>query len=81
VAQGRKWLELLQDDAGANVETLAAQHKLSTKTVRSTLSLAFLAPDIVQAVIAGKLPRGLGISQMTDLPSDWSAQRRELGVA
>jgi site-specific DNA recombinase len=44
------------------------------------ITLAFLAPDIVQAIIDGKLPRGLGISQMTDLPAHWTEQRRQLGI-
>lgn len=44
------------------------------------LSLAFLAPDIVTAAIAGTLPRGLGLSDMTDLPIDWSEQRIRLGL-
>jgi hypothetical protein len=61
------------------VETLAKQHKLSAKTVRSTLSLVFLATDLVKAVIQGILPRGIGITQMTDLSADWSEQRRQLG--
>jgi site-specific DNA recombinase len=43
--------------------------------------LAFLAPDIVQAAIDGKLPRGIGVTQMTDLPMDWAAQRQQLGIA
>lgn len=34
----------------------------------STLSLALLAPDIVHAIIDGKLPRGPGITAMTELP-------------
>ncbi len=80
VAQGRQWLELLLDGKIADVPTLAKQNEVSEKTVRSTLSLAFLAPDIIQAAIDGKLPRGLGVSQMTDLSVDWSEQRRQLGI-
>ncbi len=80
ISQGRRWLESLLESKVADVATLARQHDVSEKTVRSTLSLAFLAPDIIQAAIDGKLPRGLGISQMTDLSVDWSEQRRQLGI-
>lgn len=80
IAQGRRCLDQLVEGKVANVATLAKQQDLSEKTVRSTLSLAFLAPDIVQAAIDGKLPRGLGISQMTDLSADWSEQRRQLHI-
>ena len=62
------------------IAELAAKHQISEKTVRSTLSLAFLAPDIVQAAIDGGLPRGLGVSQMADLPADWVLQRQQFGL-
>ena len=46
---------------------------------RRLLRLAFLAPDIQQAILAGKQPRGLNLEQMIhqDLPIGW-AQQREL---
>jgi site-specific DNA recombinase len=81
IAQGRRWAEQLRDGACQDVDAIATQQNLSAKTIRSTLSLAFLAPDIVQAAIDGTLPRGLGVSQMTDLPLDWNDQRRQLGLA
>jgi len=71
--------QLISGDA-EDIAELAAKHQISEKTVRSTQSLAFLAPDIVQAAIDGRLPRGLGVSQMTDLPADWTLQRRQLGL-
>ena len=43
------------------------------------LSLASLAPDIVQGAIEGRLPRGIGLSRLTDLPLSWSEQRAALG--
>ena len=80
IARGRNWLDMLVTGKADDVGSIAAQHKLSEKTVRSTISLAFLAPDIVQAAIDGKLPRGMGITQMTDLPADWAKQRQQLGI-
>ena len=80
VTQGRCWLDKLTSGEAMDIAELAAMHQISEKTVRSTLSLAFLAPDIVQAAIDGKLPRGLGVSQMTDLPADWILQRQRFGL-
>lgn len=80
IAQGRRWLDQLLNGRAADIGALATQHQISEKTVRSMISLAFLAPDIVQAAIDGKLPRGLGISQMTDPSADWSEQRHRLGI-
>lgn len=80
IAHGRLWLDQLIAGNVEGINALAARQNVSEKTVRSTLSLAFLAPDIVQAAIEGKLPRGLGVTQMTDLPMDWAAQRQQLGI-
>jgi hypothetical protein len=44
------------------------------------LSLAFLAPDIVKAAVKGTLPRGFGVSRLTELPSGWAEQRQALGL-
>jgi len=45
-----------------------------------TISLAFLAPDIVNAAIEGQLPHGMGVSRLTDLPAEWSRQFQLLGL-
>jgi len=50
------------------------------RSIRMTLSLAFLAPDIVKAAIDGRLPRGFGLKRMVDLPMSWSDQWRVLGL-
>ena len=46
-----------------------------------TISLAFLAPDLVKAAIDGRLPSGMGITRLTDLPAAWSRQREMLGFS
>lgn len=45
-----------------------------------TVSLAQLAPSIVRAIIAGRLPRGIGIRDLADLPPSWTEQERALGM-
>lgn len=80
IAQGRLWLDRLVRNSGAGIATLALESKLSEKSVRSTLSLALLAPVIVEAAIEGRLPRGLTSTQMTDLPVDWQDQRKVIGL-
>jgi len=45
-----------------------------------TISLAFLAPDIVKAAIDGGHPHGMGVARLTDLPAEWSRQHEMLGL-
>ena len=81
IAQGRIWLDYLLSSRAENIAEIAQKHGLSDKTVRSTLSLAMLAPDIVEAAISGRLPRSLTATQMIDLPANWVEQRKTLGLA
>ena len=64
IARGRRWLDQITEGSICDVARIAARESLSEKTVRSILSLAFLGPDIVQAAIDGRLPRGFGVSEL-----------------
>lgn len=80
IAQARYWLDQLANGKVPDIATLARHHDRSEKSVRSLLSLALLAPDIVEAAVSNRLPRGLGITNLTDLSPDWREQRRQLGL-
>ncbi len=44
------------------------------------LRLTMLAPDIVEAILAGEEPSGLSLNRLTKvMPVDWGGQRAELG--
>jgi site-specific DNA recombinase len=45
-----------------------------------TISLAFLAPDLVRAAVEGRLPRGVGVERLRDAPAEWSHQFEALGL-
>jgi site-specific DNA recombinase len=38
------------------------------------------APDLVKAAIDGRLPHGMGVVRLADLPVEWSRQREMLGL-
>jgi hypothetical protein len=80
IRNGMLWLDELVDQRVANTQALAQREECSERTIRLTLSLAFLAPDLVKAAVEGKLPRGLGLTRLTELPPDWTEQRRILGI-
>jgi site-specific DNA recombinase len=48
IARGRRWVNELIADPTANAESLATRDGCSVRKVNMTISLAFLAPDLVQ---------------------------------
>jgi hypothetical protein len=43
--------------------------------------LAFLAPSFVKAAVDGRLPQGIGVARLFDVPAAWSRQHQMLGYA
>lgn len=79
IAKARSWVDELVSDADVTTDRIADREGCSERSVRLPLSLAFLAPDIVQAAINGTLPRGTGLSRLAELSADWQEQRRHIG--
>ena len=80
IAQGRRWLDELIADPAANAESIAKREGCTARQVNMTISLAFLSPVLVKAAIDGRLPHGLGIRRLRDLPSEWPRQSQMLGL-
>ena len=80
LGEAHRWLDELLRDPAQTLETIAMREGKTERSIRMTLSLAFLAPDIVKAAIEGRLPRGYGLKRLVDLPMAWSDQWRALGL-
>jgi hypothetical protein len=80
IALGRRWLSELTRNPDLTIEALAIREDRSKRSVNMFLSLNFLAPPIVSALLVGKLPRGIGITRLVNLPSSWSRQYEVLGL-
>jgi site-specific DNA recombinase len=80
IARGRRWLEDVVSGQVTNVTELCAREKCSVRQVNMTISLAFLAPNLVKAAVEGRLPRGIGIERLRDPPAEWSRQFEALGL-
>ena len=79
IATGRRWLaEAVEHDLA--LDAIATREQRSERHVRDTISLAFLAPDIIRAAVEGRLPAGMGITRLTSLPVNWEEQRRQIGM-
>jgi site-specific DNA recombinase len=74
------WLDELTTNSNQTVESLAARQGKTERSIRMTLSLAFLSPTLTKAGIEGRLPRGFGAKRLMDLPMAWSDQWSRLGL-
>jgi hypothetical protein len=81
IARGRRWLDELIADPTASTASIAKREDCTVRKVNMTISLAFLSPDLVKAAIDGRLPRGMGVARLCDLPVEWSRQREMLGLS
>ena len=80
IARGRHWLHKLISDSAATTESIADREGCSVRKINMTISLAFLAPDLVKAAIGGRLPHGMGLVRLCDLPVEWFRQHQALGL-
>ncbi len=81
IARGRRWLDEIVAGNVLSVDQIAAREKCSIRQVNMTISLAFLAPTLVQAAVEGRLPRGIGVTRLRDAPAEWSRQYAMLGLS
>jgi site-specific DNA recombinase len=80
IARGRRWLDDVVSGRVTTVAELCGREKCSVRQVNMTISLAFLAPNLVKAAVEGRLPRGIGVERLRDPPTEWSRQFEALGL-
>ena len=79
VARGRTWVKAMLRGEYADTAAIASRCDLSEQYVRRSLRLAYLAPDIVEAITEGRQPRSLTLTNLlSPLPLAWAEQRRAL---
>jgi site-specific DNA recombinase len=81
-ADALRWIDDLAQGRASSVRDLARRNNRDPGEVSRTLPLAFLAPDIVEAILDGRQPIGLTPRQLKRigaLPCRWDDQRRRLG--
>ena len=63
----------------ASVSDIGDAENISKSYVSRILRLALLAPDIVEAILAGRTDQDIMLEQLErPLPTDWEEQRRWL---
>jgi site-specific DNA recombinase len=82
IRRAHRCFEALVSGQVGSVAELATLEEISDRYVSSVLPLAFLAPDIVEAIAAGRQPPDLTAHRLiraVELPIVWSAQKQLLG--
>ena len=65
-----------------SITDLAEQEKVTPFYVNRLLPLTILAPDITEAILDGRQPKGLKLAEvLRDVPLDWQRQRAAFGFS
>jgi site-specific DNA recombinase len=80
LARGRKWYEWVVAGEVTGRRSIGQKLGLDERYAGRVLECAFLAPDIVEAILDGRQPSDLTFEKLTRrLPLSWIEQRRRLG--
>ena len=84
ITQAHRWFEELLAGDVVNIQAIAQREGLDQGAVSRTMRLVFLAPDIIERILAGTQPADLNrykMLRMQALPESWQQQRTILGFA
>jgi site-specific DNA recombinase len=82
VARARQWYEWVIAGNVWGGRSIAQEAGFSERHVSQILECAFLAPDIVEAILDGRQPADLMWRKLTrNVSMDWVEQRKRLGFA
>jgi hypothetical protein len=80
IAKARAWIEDLADGRAASFAEIAERERKAERHVRSLVSLAFVSPRIIAAIVDGLMP----ISAIMDLAKasrfNWRGQERQIAA-
>jgi site-specific DNA recombinase len=78
IALGRQWLDEVL--ASTSIDQIAAREGCTKQHIVNTIPLAFLAPDVVRAIIDARLPRGISTRRIAQPELEWPRQWELLGI-
>ena len=72
LARAFRWRRMLEAGRYGTLNELAAAEKINSSYVSRLLRLTLLAPDIVEAILNGRLPEGMTLpGLMEPFPVEW----------
>jgi hypothetical protein len=79
VVRAHRWRQMLEDGEHACSAELAKAEKVNDSYVSRILRLTLIAPDITEAILAGRQPSTLQLDDLLkSLPAAWPQQRSTL---
>jgi site-specific DNA recombinase len=80
IARGRAWFKELATGRTRSLQELATREGITRRYIRRLVNLAFLSPQLVEAILQGRQPTALTATRLSelDLPLDWREQHRLL---
>jgi len=82
ISQAYQWLSLITSGKVQSIKEIAEAEQLDQSHVTRMINKAFLAPDIIRAILNGSQPAHLTLKhlkQFRALPNDWNTQKSLLG--
>jgi len=81
IARAHRWRELLEGGQYPTIRALAADLGVDNSYVARMLRLTLLAPDLIEAVLAGTEPDGMSLEKLYRLPPAWEEQKQLLSAS
>jgi site-specific DNA recombinase len=82
VARARTWYERVLEGKSSDKRSLTLHAGVTEGYIGKVFGCAFLAPDIIEAILEGRQPRDLTFKKLcSTVPLSWAEQRRQFGFA
>ena len=79
IVRAWRWQRMLDEGLCTSVSEIGDAENISKSYVSRILRLALLAPDIIEAILAGRTDQALVLEKLERrLPASWEEQRRRL---
>ncbi len=82
LARAFRWQKLLDEGVYGSIAEMADKERINRSYLSRTIRLSLLAPDIVEAIVAGTQPTTLRLADLEGpFAIEWEAQREAFGFA